>query len=256
MHANTATLLKNAMIPTHAHPDMSERYQFLNTGEVIDAMREQGFLVANITRPATRTPNGPFGLHQVDFRQERYLKKPEANTPRFLFTNSYDGTKRAAIMAGIFRLVCSNGLVVGDTIARETALHIGNQVEHLLKTVMETVKKADVMFGAIGQMSDVKLDRPDQLAFARRASALRFGDKPILDVQPEMILMPRRAEDAGNDMWRVFNRVQENLMKGDLPGKTPNGSWGNSRPLSQILKGDSFNRQLWDLATETAEALA
>jgi hypothetical protein len=256
MHANTTQILQAARIPTTPHPDMSERYQFLNTGEVIDAMRDQGFLVANISRPQTRTPNGPFGLHQVDFRQERYLGKAVENTPRFLFTNSYDGSKRAAIMAGIFRLVCSNGLVVGDTIAKESALHVGDQVANLLKVVMETVKKADNIFGAISDMSDAKIDRPGQIEFAAKAAALRFGERPILDVEPEMILMPRRREDAGDDMWRVFNRVQENLMKGDLPGKKIDGSWGNSRPLSQILKGDSFNRQLWDLATETAKVYA
>jgi len=53
------------------------------------------------------------------------------------------------------------------------------------------------------------------------------------------MLQIRRAEDAGNDLWSVFNRVQENLLQGGILTVTPkdNGKVRRSRS-----KSDSFYR--------------
>ena len=56
------------------------------------------------------------------------------------------------------------------------------------------------------------------------------------------------AEDRKSDLWSIFNRVQENLVKGGLTGRTANGRRQRTRPVQGIDQNLRLNRALWMLA--------
>ncbi len=62
------------------------------------------------------------------------------------------------------------------------------------------------------------------------------------------MLVPRRWDDRKSDLWSIFNRVQENLVKGGLTGRTANGRRQRTRPVQGIDQNLRLNRALWMLA--------
>ena len=58
-------------------------------------------------------------------------------------------------------------------------------------------------------MKRKQLSVDDMKKFAFEAARLRFDD--IIEMNVEDLLRINRIEDEGNDVWTVFNRIQENL---------------------------------------------
>ena len=57
------------------------------------------------------------------------IKKGDFVSMQFVVRNSYDGTKSFSVMLGAFRLVCSNGLIIGKEVFRYTQKHFaGNDM--------------------------------------------------------------------------------------------------------------------------------
>jgi len=85
--------------------------------------------------------------------------------------------------------------------------------------------------------------------FARAALTFKYDDPdkpaPVTEAQ---ILTPRRTDDDRRDLWSVFNRTQENLVKGGLNGRTASGRRQSTRPVQGIDQNLRLNRALWLLA--------
>ena len=106
-----------AMQPWHA---MSDRYTFIPTSAVVDRMREEGFQPVAAMQSRTRIAGkGEFTKHVVRFRDMRAGSAPATRAlgvvyPELVLTNSHDGASAYKLDAGLFRLVCTNGMVVSD----------------------------------------------------------------------------------------------------------------------------------------------
>ena len=68
---------------------------------------------------------------------------------------------------------------------------------------------------------------------------------PITEAQ---VLNARRFEDRSDDLWTTFNRVQENLTRGGLHGRSRSGRAMSTRPVTGIDQNVKLNRALWVLA--------
>jgi hypothetical protein len=64
------------------------------------------------------------------------------------------------------------------------------------------------------------------------------------------LLTPKRIEDEGNDLWKVFNVVQENFVRGGVEMSSPKGRKSRTRGLQNILAVNKVNTRLWELAEE------
>jgi Domain of unknown function (DUF932) len=153
-------------------------------------------------------------------------------------------------MMGVYRFICSNGLVVGSTYAKEVVRHSGEQARQLIERVRALSRNTGPLFAQIDSWTKRELSAPEANEFARLASVLRFGDAQRFD--PVQLLETHRAEDEDNTLWRVFNRVQENALQRSLPGHSADGRRISSRPVKGIDKITDFNVQLWRLAEEFA----
>src|SRR5690606_2028893 len=114
-----------ASLPAAPSPSVSDKYMFIDTKQVVQDMMDLGFEVADVRRPAFRTKAAAFGVHEVDFRRPEDIGRKDGEAPRLIFINSYDGSRKAQLMIGVFRFVCSNGLVVGDVFQQQKFLHLG-----------------------------------------------------------------------------------------------------------------------------------
>ncbi|WP_141026863.1 DUF932 domain-containing protein, partial [Salmonella enterica] len=94
-----------------------------------------------------------------------------------------------------------------------------------------------------------------QHALANAALTYRFGEEhqPVTATQ---ILTPRRYEDRSDDLWTTYQRIQENLLKGGLPGRTAKGKRSHTRAVNGIDGDIRLNRALWVMAEQMQQALS
>ena len=63
----------------------------------------------------------------------------------------------------------------------------------------------------------------------------------------------RRSEDTGDDLWSIFNRVQENGTHGGFRIAGPNGRLRRVRGRNNIASDLSWNQGLWNLTKEVLQ---
>lgn len=230
------------------HASRSARYAYIPTAVVLADLRKEGFEPFMVAQTRVRQENRrDYTKHMLRLRHASQINGAEAN--EVVLLNSHDGTSSYQMLAGVFRFVCSNGLVFGDTVADIRVPHKGDVVGQVLEgayAVLGGFAQVDVSREA---MHAVTLDDKETALFARAALALKYDDaeKPA-PVTESQILLPRRVEDLRPDLWSVFNRVQENLTQGGLQGRSANGRRQQTRPVQGIDQNIRLNRALWLLA--------
>ena len=229
---------------------MTARYGFIDTNKVLDVFRENDFLVAqsNVLRPRKRDPRTV--RHLVRLRRADQLELLNGGVvPEVVMINAHDGSSSLKFMVGLFRMVCSNGLIVQSAKLFPTISirHNVNAMGLALQAANNVLEAATRSTDRITTFQQRMLTPAAQLEFATRANALWTGR-----VRPEALLEMRRDEDAGDDLWRVFNRVQENLMVGGLTGTTATGRRTRTHGIKAMDNSVRVNRQLWSLAEEFA----
>ncbi len=233
---------------------MSGRYRMVPTIEVVDILRERGFFPVKAQQSRTRTPEkGDFTRHLIRFRHADHVEPLAVGqeTPELVLTNSHDGSSAYRFMAGIFRLVCGNGLTVQSAdFGSISVRHAGGGdfAERIIDATYQVVEETPRTLEKIGAWKLIGLTRPQQEAFAAAASEL----KPNPSITPSQLLTPCRAEDDRPDLWHTLNRVQENVIKGDLRARNASGRRIRTRPVRSVEADIRINRSLWRLAEEMA----
>lgn len=238
---------------------VSDKYKFIPTTDIIDAMREADFEPVRAMGVRSRVEERRnFGKHQIAFRHGTGFGADVGDMfPEIILRNSHDGVGAFVLTAGVFRLVCLNGLVVGDSMDQMRISHrTKTPLEDIVARSLAMANQFGVLAGTIERSRGIEMSRADQLQFARRAIALRFPQDDVNGaprVEPSVILEARRAEDASNDIWTVFNRVQEHLVRGGNPMVMANGNTRRMRELTRMETNFDFNRGLWNLFDEAIE---
>ena len=230
------------------HESRSERYAYIPTAAVLAELRKEGFepFMAAQTR-VRHDDRRDFTKHMLRLRHASQINGAEAN--EIVLLNSHDGTSSYQMLAGMFRFVCSNGLVCGDTVADVRVPHKGDVAGHVIEGAYEVLSGFDRVKESRDAMHAITLNDGESEVFARAALALKYDDpdKPA-PITESQILMPRRCDDRRPDLWSVFNRAQENLVHGGLRGRAANGRRQRTRPVQGIDQNVRLNRALWLLA--------
>jgi hypothetical protein len=232
------------------HESRSERYTYIPTIDVLRGLRNEGFQPFIICQTRVRDQGRrEFTKHMLRLRHSEQITGEEAD--EIVLLNSHDGTSSYQMLAGAFRFVCQNGMVAGDNVADIRVPHKGNVVQNVINGAFDVLDGFDLIREQKDGMRDVALDRDEQHAFARSALALRYAPTDTgapAPVTESQFLAPRRFEDRRDDLWTVFNRVQENLTKGGLHGRSRTGRSMSTRPITGIDQNVKLNRALWMLA--------
>jgi hypothetical protein len=221
------------------HDSRSERYTYIPTIDVLNGLRNEGFQPFMVCQTRVRDQGKrEHTKHMIRMRPANEITGDDVN--EIILLNSHDGTSSYQMLAGVFRFVCQNGMVAGDTVGEVRVPHKGNIVQNVINGAF------DVLDGF-----DLPLNRDEQTAFARAALTLRYdptepdAPPPITESQ---LLDVRRFEDRRDDLWTTFNRVQENLTKGGLHGRSRSGRATSTRAVTGIDQNVKLNRALWVLA--------
>ncbi len=230
------------------HASRSERYSYIPTGAVLSKLRQEGFQPFMVCQTRVRDEGKrEHTKHLIRLRHASQINGREAN--EIILLNSHDGTSSYQMLAGMFRFVCKNGLVCGNTVADVRVPHKGDVAGHVIEGAYEVLQGFERVQVSRDAMQAVTLDDAEAQVFARAALALKYDDPdrpaPVTETQ---VLAPRRFDDARPDLWSVFNRTQENLTRGGLPGRTANGRRQHTRPVQGIDQNLRLNRALWLLA--------
>jgi hypothetical protein len=253
---------------THAHESRSERYTYIPTVNVIEGMIRAGFQPFSASQSRSRIEGrSEFTKHMIRFRHQDVTAALAVGDiiPEVILVNSHDGTSAYKLIAGMFRLVCSNGLMVADsTTASVSVMHKGNIIAEVVEASEGIIQNSQKALSAASEWSHLQLTDGEQKAFAKAAHTVRFADaegKVTTPITAEQLLRPRRSEDTGSDLWKTFNRVQENVIKGGLHGIMRDGNGRRLRAVStRQVKGIDqdvkLNRAMWALAERMAELKA
>jgi Domain of unknown function (DUF932) len=231
------------------HESRSQRYAYIPTAAVLAELRKEGFQPFMACQTRVRDEGKrEHTKHMLRLRHASQINGAEAN--EIILLNSHDGTSSYQMLAGMFRFVCSNGLVCGDTVADVRVPHKGDVAGSVIEGAYEVLQGFERVKESRDAMRAITLDEGEAEVFARAALALKYdptGNKPA-PITESQILMPRRFDDRRPDLWSVFNRTQENLTKGGLHGRSANGRRQKTRPVQGIDSDVRLNRALWMLA--------
>ena len=230
------------------HESRSERYSYIPTAAVLTELRKEGFQPFMVCQTRVRNEGRrEHTKHMLRLRHANQINAREAN--EIILLNSHDGTSSYQLLGGMFRCVCSNGLVCGDTVGDVRVPHKGDVAGHVIEGAYQVLSGFEHAQESRESMQAITLDAGESEVFARAALALKYDDptKPA-PVTESQILMPRRFDDRRPDLWSVFNRTQENLTKGGLHGRAANGRRQQTRPVQGIDSDIRLNRALWLLA--------
>lgn len=249
-------LVAPSIFAEEKHDSRSERYTYIPTIHVLDNLRKEGFEPFMACQAKCRDEGKrEFTKHMLRLRHASQITTGEAN--EIILLNSHDGTSSYQMLAGTFRFVCSNGMVCGDTLNDIRIHHKGNVVDNVIEGAFRVVDDFERIDGQIADMKSLTLNQGEQQAFAHAALALKYDTEiapaPITERQ---ILTPKRRDDAGDDLWRTFNRVQERMLQGGVPGRAANGRNMTTRAVTGIDQGIKLNRALWLLAEKMKELKA
>ena len=126
-----------------------------------------------------------------------------------MFLNSHDGSSAYQLRMGLFRVVCTNGMIVSrGAFPAYCVSHRGNVVDEVVAAALNIAERFESLAGQVEHMEHRQLFKHEQHEFADRALALRFEDAALVGMQPSALLAVRRVDDAGSDLWSVLNRVQ------------------------------------------------
>jgi len=234
---------------------LTSRYTHIPTSVLLEDMSKLGWQVVDVKQQSSRTSTSvAHKKHLVVFRNPDLMIKGKDGDdvyPQILIVNSHDGTSSFQFCAGIFRLICSNGLVVCTENFGKTCLrHSGYTFTHLQQIVSDLTKSIPNTIDTLNKFTNTTMTNAMMEEFVEKAIQIRFNDGKVHSVNVGDVLTPTRNEDAGNSLWKVFNRVQERLVQGNFVYN--NGNPRKSRKARSIknLKRDiEFNEKLFFLAT-------
>ncbi len=247
---------------TEAYEGMSARYTYIPTSDVIRGMMDSGFQPFQASQSRTRIEGKrEHTKHMIRFRAQNAAMVVGDSFPEVVLVNSHDGSSAYKLMAGIFRLVCSNGLIVADSmIGSVNVRHTGNVIAEVATGSIELVDHMPVAIDAIERWKQIQLTANDQSALAEAAHIVRFADSEghvDTPIRPDQLLRVRRWDDKANDLWSTFNRIQENTTKGGLHAYKPGATRRTgTRAVNGIDQDVRLNRALWTLAEKMAEIRA
>ena len=204
-----------------ANLGLSKHYSFVPTSKVINDLRTLGWNPVDAVQvKARKKETNGYQKHMVTFENDSYKTEGATEYPQLLLTNSHDGGNAFTLSAGIFRLVCSNGLVIKtEDYGSARLVHKGYSFSAVRKLVKEFEETISEVINKITAMKKVQLTKEQQIQFAKKAALLRFTAKSYNEdniedvVQIDDLLHAERPEDKGNGLYEVYNRVQESLVK-------------------------------------------
>ena len=245
-----------------AHESRSARFAPIPTSEILSGLRREGFEVMLAMQSRTRDETRrEFTRHMLRLGRPGDSKAPGRKLgdvfPEVVLSNANDGSAAYQLSAGLLRLICLNGMVVSDkSFGGVKVSHMGDVIGRVIEGTYTVLEESRRALDHAEAWQGIELSRDEQMAYAGAARTLRFGDAET-PITADQLLVERRWQDRGNNLWAVTNRLQENMIRGGLHGVTRDANNRQRRVTTREVRGIGqdmrLNRSLWELAERMAE---
>ena len=251
--------LAPSVFTNHPSSDVTEKYTFISTEKVMDDMEELGWMPVEVKEVRARKKETiGYQKHLIVFRNKDIVIDGEDGDtvhPQILLTNSHDGKNSFQFTAGLFRMICENGLVIADTEFEDVKMrHMGYTFEDLQVLIKDIVEKLPLTVESMNKMKAVELEGKQVLELAKSLLDIRVEgtDNTFNDIAITNVLESQRKEDEGMGLWEVFNRVQENIINGNFYYNTKSGKQRQARIIKNFKQDIDLNRNMFAKAMEYA----
>lgn len=232
---------------------MTESYTMVRTYDIIQALEKMGMVPTYAAQRRSKRDRESARhmvrmMHKNDIGQ--ISRKPGEVYPEVCLSNAHNGRASFRIHMGLFRVVCGNGLVVADaTFGSMIRRHTGD-LKSILEEVVQVLDKTKIVMPMVGRMERLMLTEAQRLRYAQGALEARYSleEGEPTSVTAQTLLLPRRKEDEKPSLWRTYNTVQENLIRGGLEGKSATGRVTHTRPMGNVGRELYLNEKLWSSA--------
>ena len=237
-----------------AAPTVSDKFTHIPTHKVIEDMVQLGWSVVDAKEVKARKGVG-FQKHLVVFRNpDVVINGSDGDTvfPQILLTNSNDGKNAFTFTAGLFRLVCENGLVVSTHEFENVRIrHMGYTFEELQERVRDMVEQLPLTVESMNKMKAIQLSEEQAKELAKKALTTRFEEEQVeaMNIDLDSLLEPTRPEDKGNDLWSVFNVIQEKILDGSFTYMS-GAKVRKARKVKNFKQDIEINQKLFAIAAE------
>ena len=216
--------------------------------ESLDAVRElqrQGWNIAGAYEQRNKQ-NRKVGSHFIrmehpDFKVTNSKGKTDAVATMNIF-NSTTGVKPMELDLGAYRQVCSNGMIAHTSYSNAKVPHTEKGQYSLQEILCDLGIRTQGVMEEFNKLKERDLSPAEAMSLATRAAEVRFGKGHRVDVS--QLLNVVREEDKGEDVWTVFNRIQENLTQPhritDHLGNIMNG-------ITNVEEDTRINKELFEL---------
>ena len=213
---------------------------YIPTLDVITKLQNEGWQLKGVDeqRGKNRKISSNYvQMHHPDFAVKNSKGKDEAYTS-ITISNSCNGAKPLQMNIGMFRQVCSNGLIRFDEQAEQEKIkHVKVNYMNLDRFITSVTNKTSKLLTEVNEMKRKGLSIEDMRKLAIEAASLRYSN--LDDINIDDLLVVNRVEDESNDLWTVFNRIQENL----------------THDVNNMNEDIRLNKQLFSLAEQYAIAV-
>ena len=221
-------------------PKVSNRYSFADSEYYLQKFIDADWFIHS----ARQVSKSEYAPHQVILRNNDIATVGDL-LPQLIFTNSHNGIKKMTMDTGIYRLVCSNGLVVPTSITQSLSIKHIDLGDSTTDTIVNSFyEKIPIIMNNIDRMRNKILTDDEIDNFTYNALQIRFINAVGININD--VVKPSRIEDYSDDLWTVFNVVQEKIIRGgiQLPSKR------HSRPINNFVNDNDINTKLWQLAEQ------
>lgn len=244
---------------------VSSKYKPISTLDVLKELETLGWQIPEtISIANTRKSGASTGSkHLVRLTHYDYLNdsKGLGVAPQLIIRNSFNGTSSFQFMLGMYRFACANGLIVGETYQSYRVNHIGDTVLERVKQAQDAIlcqfdkllhhtAKMQAKVLTIEQRVEMGIDMISNVVPLRTLQKMDTSDLELAGIN---VTRCNRLEDKDLNVFNVYNRAQENIVKGlfKMPSVTRIGMT-KQRAITGINRLVDVNKSLWDVAERWA----
>lgn len=251
LNANQVRAIAPSVFATSpAEEAISKDYGFISTADLLGVLEDRGFKVRSVMASGDKE----HGFHSLRLQNTeskalaaREMLHKDMLFPEMLLTNSHDGSYAFTLSVALMRLVCTNGLTANagsfETIRIK---HMGFKTLYLNEGIEQVMDQLPKLWSFVELMGSMNLSERQRKSFALAAHSM-LGQPELTD--PLSLLHARRPQDAGDSLWNIFNRSQENMIRGGLPLR----SGQRTRAIRSGVEDLRLNKGVWQIASDFAE---
>jgi len=257
----------------------SNDYLFIPTSKILTGLMDNGFSIVAVKQQGSRKEGqelyAKHVIHLMHDSQQQELKQ-NGEYPLLRLQNSHDAKSSFQLSTGIFRLVCSNGIVIPENELNSARIvHNLNTDQETIEASFKVISNHQNELEMIDNMKRIELTQDEKMLLADSSKRLIFdkdivalNDRAKIDINRKL-LQARRRDDKASDLWTVFNVIQENAIRGGIQIARPSDkgnyrvrgtdermNYRRTKAVNSIDSDKKINIELMTLAQEMAKIKA